>query len=142
MKLNFRLRRNPKTLTRSAFFLVVGIGVLVVTVSNVTETCRLIDTGERATGAVIALYAGATSHPEIEFRDSAGQVVRFPGNGFVSHRVGDQVEVIFKPKDPVGTAVLNEPGALWSLEIADGLLGATMVMVSLGVVFIERGESR
>lgn len=141
MGLHFRLGRDPKTLIRALVFLGVGIGVLSFTVANVTETRRLVDTGDRAVGAVIALYAGATSHPEIEFKDSAGHIVRFPGNGFVSHRVGDRVEVLFRAQNPVGTAVLNEPGALWSFDIADGLLGAVMVIASLGTAFISQGKS-
>jgi hypothetical protein len=107
---------------RGTVLVVAGIVTLILVGVSVIGTLRLLRSGQRAKGMVTALYAG-NAHPKIEFVANGGATVVFPGNGFVSHRVGDAVDVLYAPENPGRSAVLEEPGALWLFDASTGVLG-------------------
>lgn len=109
---------------RARGFVLVAAGIITMTMVGVSivGTLLLVRNGQRAKGLVTALYAG-TSHPKVEFVDKDGGTIVFPGNGFVSHRVGDAVDVLYAPENPGHSALLEEPGALWMFDVSTGVLG-------------------
>lgn len=101
------------------------------------HTNRFIARASRAEATVVSLYAGS-SHPKFEFIDPHGEKLNFYGSGWISHRVGDRVPVLFLENDPHGTAQLGEPGALWFLPGAFVLLGGAALLIGLTVLLRSR----
>jgi hypothetical protein len=99
-----------------------GIGMLVISVLVGYAKSQFLEHARRAEGTVTALEAG-TSHLRIEFVDDLGNRVMFPGNGWVSHRVGDRVQVVYSKDDPIPTAELDEPGSIWSWTTSIAVIG-------------------
>ena len=122
---------------RGYVFLVAGVATLMMVAFSVWGTSRLVRHGLRAKGIVTALYAG-TSHPKVEFVARDGTTFVFPGNGFVSHRVGDAVTVLYAAENPGPSAVLEEPGALWMFNVSTGMLG--LGAVAAGLYLLRRAE--
>jgi Protein of unknown function (DUF3592) len=116
-------------LLRGILLTLCGAVVLGIALVNVQSTRELVRTGLRVQGSVATLAAG-TSHPRVEFEDPSGQKIDFAANGFVSHRAGERVVVLFDARDPLGTAVLDESGALWFFDVLSALLG--MLMIAMG----------
>jgi hypothetical protein len=112
-----------------------GVEFLSIALVNVNSTHELVRTGQRAQGSVVMLAAG-TSHPRVEFEDPSGHKVEFAGNGFVSHRAGERVVVLFDVRDPSGTAILDESGALWFFDVLSALLG--ILMIGMGLYSMRR----
>ena len=118
---------DPVKSIRGAVFVTAGIALLWFVFTHVQSTRELLTGGRRVQGTVVKLSAG-TSHPAIEFEDARGRKVMFSGNGFVSHRVGERVAVIYRDQDPETSAVLDEPGALWFFDVLTGVLGCAFIV--------------
>ena len=131
-------RKDRVAVFRGLILALTGLVIAAFVAVSVLGTRELVQTGQRAQGRVVELAAG-TSHPTIEFEDTAGRTIQFAGNGFVSHQRGDKVRVLFDERDPDTSAVLDEPGALWFFDAATGLLGAAMI--ALGIFSATRRKS-
>jgi hypothetical protein len=122
---------------RGVVLAVAGVATLLMVSVSALGTIRLVRHGLRAKGSVTALYAGS-SHPKVEFVARDGATFVFPGNGFVSHRVGDAVTVVYHADNPGGSAVLDEPGALWMFDVATGTLG--LGALAAGLFLLRRAR--
>jgi hypothetical protein len=120
---------------RLAGVLVSFAGLLFVGISVITSlvTRDFISNAQRAEATVVSLYAGS-SHPKLEFVRPDGEKVDFYGSGWISHRVGDRVPVLYL-KD--GAAKIDEPGSLWFLPGMFGALGGAALLVSV-FMFLRR----
>ena len=115
---------------KSAVFTLVGVALLISAVGWAVSTRRFVARAATTPGVVIRLNAGG-SHPEVRFTSAAGHVIEYPQGGMIwGYRVGDTVEVLYKPDNPTGSAVINRPGALWGLVAMDFLLGAGFVLLA------------
>lgn len=54
------------------------------------------------------------AHPDIEFTDGTGAMVRYNQNGMGSRRVGTPIPVLYDPHAPADTAVANAFWQLWT----------------------------
>jgi hypothetical protein len=93
---------------------------------------------QRAEGTVTALKAG-TSHVLIEFNDHAGNRIEFPGNGWISHRVGERVPVVYSEDNPIPTAQLDEPGAIWGWTGSLAFIGSVLSLTGAYTFGKRRG---
>ena len=125
---------------KGGFFTFVGLVILTFVFLDVQSTRELIRTGQRVQGLVTELAAG-TSHPMVAF-EAAGERIEFPGNGFVSHRKGERVAVLFDASSPHTSAILDEPGALWFTAVGNGLLGGGMLIAGLSLLLRRRGAAK
>jgi hypothetical protein len=66
----------------------------------------------RAQGVVIRQNAGK-HHVEIKFTTASGEAVQYSQNGDISYEAGEQVTVLYDPKEPMLTASTDATGALW-----------------------------
>jgi len=122
------------TWLRGLTLLLGGAITLGFAVIDLRSTRELVEHAHHANGTVVALNAG-TSHPEVRFKEAeSGEQVSFPANGWVSHRVGEQVKVLYIRRDSVMTAKLDESGALWHFPVMTALTGAGLVLASLFVL--------
>lgn len=110
-------------------FAFVGAGLLLAALADAGVTWRFVQRAQRVSGKVTGLYAGA-AHPRIEFTTPEGAQVTIAGTGFVHHRPGDRVELLF-PGDAPERAQLDEPGALWFSAVMTGLLGMALLVGGL-----------
>jgi hypothetical protein len=124
---------------KAVVLLSAGLIMLLVVGMSSAGTLRLVRSGQRAKGIVTSLYAGP-AHPKVEFIAKDGRTIVFPGNGFVSHRVGDTVDVLYTPENPEHSAVLEETGALWMFDASSGMLG--LVVCAAGVYLLRKSDSR
>jgi hypothetical protein len=122
---------------RGLVFVAAGFITLMMVSVSIVGTLRLLRSGQRAKGSVTALYAGP-AHPRVEFVAKDGSTVVFPGNGYVSYRVGDAVNVVYAPESPANSAVLEEPGALWMLDASSGMLGVGLC--AAGVCLLRKSH--
>lgn len=112
--------------------ILIGIGVVLLIGAGITgySQYRFVQSAQVAQGSVVALNAGS-SHPEIEFTDASGSIVRYPQGGFIfGYRVGDSVAVLYDPLDP-RHAVIDTPGALWFTPGLLALLGLAFALFPL-----------
>ena len=100
----------------------VGLGVIGLSVFVGNVTADFLRSARRAEGTVTALEAG-NSHVRVEFMDQSGRRVVFPGNGWISHRVGERVPVVYSDDNPTATAHLDEPGSVWSWTVSLAAIG-------------------
>ena len=111
-------------------FTFVGAALMIGALCWGASTRRFVARAVSAPGVVVKLNAGG-SHPEVRFTTAAGEVVDYAQGGMIwGYRAGDQVEVLYEPANPAGSAVLNRPGALWGFVAMDFLLGASFILVA------------
>lgn len=108
-------------LLRAVIFLPLGLCLLLVTYSLVTERLAFLAQAARADGHVSALNAGG-SHPQIDFNDAAGNPISYPESGLIyGYAVGDSVTVRYDAEAPARTAIIEDRGALWGASLLVGL---------------------
>jgi hypothetical protein len=112
---------------------VAGAAFVALSVLGVLNTNSFISRAKRGEATVVSLYAGS-SHPKFEFVDPNGEKLSFYGTGWISHRVGDRVPVLFLDSDSRKTVKLDEPGALWFLPGAFGFFGGAALLTGLAVL--------
>lgn len=83
---------------------------------------------QRARGNVSAVNAGG-SHPQIDFRDATGRVISSPETGLMfGYAIGDWVNVLYRPKTPATTALIDDRGALWGASLLAGLFACVFAL--------------
>jgi len=112
---------------RGAGFMLAGTALLAFVWLGAQAKTEFAHDARRAEGIVVALQAGP-AHPKIEFADTNGNKVAFFAGGWISHRVGDRVQVLFLEDAPLATAQLDEPGSRWFLLTIVGTLGGGMLI--------------
>jgi hypothetical protein len=113
---------------QAAIFVAAGVGMLLLAAAVGYEKTEFLAQARRAEGLIVALEAG-TSHVRVEFTDHAGNIVVFPGNGRVRHRVGERVPVVYSEAEPLASAELDEPGSVWNWTVSLACLGLAFCVV-------------
>ncbi|NYF22936.1 hypothetical protein HDC36_004426 [Xanthomonas sp. JAI131] len=107
-------------------FALIGIGLLGIAVNLALNRHAFLARARIADGVVSRLNAGG-SHPEIAFTTGAGEKISYPQGGLISgYRQDQRVRVRYLPERPAGSAIVDDPGALWGVP---GFLGG------LGLIF-------
>jgi hypothetical protein len=108
----------------------VGIILLSIGAFMAIQALQFEHIANSAQGNVIALNAGG-SHPEISFMVS-DKKYNFPQGGFIfGYKTGDIVTVLYDPKNPSGTATLNNFGALWFAPALLSFIGLLFIAAAL-----------
>ncbi|MDR6674388.1 DUF3592 domain-containing protein [Xanthomonas sp. 1678] len=114
-------------------FALLGLVLLGIAAGLALDRHEFLARAQTADGVVSRLNAGG-AHPEIAFTTGAGEKISYPQGGFISiHRPGQTVRVHYLPEWPSGSAVIDDPGALW---------GVPVVMGGMGLIFGIAGVSR
>lgn len=119
--------------------LFLGIGALLVLASALWagSTASFVAGAGSAPGKVVALNAGG-SHPEIEFTPEGSTPVQYPQGGLIAgYAVGDDVQVLYAPDDPI-RATIDNPGALYGFP----LIGLAMGLIFASVGWMLRRTAR
>ncbi|MEE4183563.1 DUF3592 domain-containing protein [Pseudomonas viridiflava] len=113
---------NQGTLLRALIFIPLGLCLLFIALWLGQDRLGFLAHAQRAEGHVSALNSGG-SHPQIEFTDATGRVISYPESGLIfGYEAGDSVTVRYRPESPSGTAIIEDPGALWGATLLTGLL--------------------
>jgi Protein of unknown function (DUF3592) len=126
--------------TQGAILGVVGLCVLGLSIFAYQLKSEFLRHAQRAEGTVTALTAG-NSHVLVEFNDRAGNRIEFPGNGWISHRVGERVHVVYSEDNPIPTAQLDEPGAIWSWTWSLAIIGCALSVTGVYTFRKRRGPN-
>jgi hypothetical protein len=122
-------------------FLVAACALIAVAVHVGSSTREFVQHAAHAPGVVTTLNAGG-SHPDIEFTTASGKKVRYPQGGFIGgYKPGDRVRVLYDPADPIATASIDDPGALWSGPGAAALFGLGFALIGLISLFRPSASS-
>ncbi|WP_260961092.1 DUF3592 domain-containing protein [Pseudomonas citri] len=109
-------------------FALIGIGLLGIAANLSLDRREFLAYARTADGIVSHLNAGG-SHPEIVFTTDTGEKISYPQGGLIfGYHQGEAVRVHYLPEQPAGSAVIDDPGALWG---PSGLLGALGLMFAL-----------
>ncbi len=123
---------------KSAFFLIVGLMLIVGAAMLATDDRQFVRQAIRAPGVVSALRAGG-GHPQITFRTATRQTVSYPQNGWIAgYKVGDPVTVLYRADDPRGTASIDAIGAVWAAPILLFVLGFGFCVLAIGDILHQR----
>ncbi|KIH82735.1 hypothetical protein UCMB321_3512 [Pseudomonas batumici] len=80
------------------------------------------------------------SHPEIAFTTRSGEKISYPQGGIIfGYQQNQPVRVYYLPEQPAGSAVVDDPGALWGPSGLLGCLGLMFTFVGLAIVIHQRG---
>ncbi|MGC1276424.1 MAG: DUF3592 domain-containing protein [Planctomycetaceae bacterium] len=135
---------NPATKMQRAagrLFLVVGVGLLIVSASSGISTARFLHGSSIAQGSVIAIVdeqdaeGDFSLRPRIVFETAEGQRAEFESrqrSNRSPYRVHDLVEVVYDPYRPTH-AEINTVFNLWSVSIISFLVGASFVGVAVAL---------
>ncbi|SCX69340.1 Protein of unknown function [Pseudomonas sp. NFACC32-1] len=121
-------------------FALIGIGLLSVAVNLTLERREFLAHAQSADGVVSRLNAGG-SHPEIAFTTANGEKISYPQGGFIfGYRQDQPVRVHYLPEQPTGSAIVDDPFALWGTPGVLGLIGLVFTLVGLVKVTRHRGR--
>ena len=116
-----------------------GIGVLFLAlgIASLVSSWRLVDTGMRAEGEVIALVGTRTAQPRVRFVDETGRVIEFTSNAGrnpPAYGIGERIQVLYPAGKPE-RAVIRGTFSLWGFAIIGGGLGllCTLIGIASGV---------
>ncbi|WP_433333050.1 DUF3592 domain-containing protein [Spirillospora sp. CA-294931] len=105
----------------AAFFAVVGVTMLVLTVIHVQDEVRLAREGEEAPGVVVKRWSERKDrYADVDFTTSAGKRVRVSlneSNWDGMPKVDEKVRVRYARSDPKGSAIGTERGMLTAYGI-------------------------
>jgi hypothetical protein len=90
-------------------------------------TRQFIVNAQHTEGTVIGMYAGP-AHPEIEYTDQSGLRRTFPGTGWVSHKTGERVKVLYVDRGGDHAAKLDGWGSLWLSACMTGVIGTAALL--------------
>lgn len=139
-KTNQDAANQPTALSRlkAALSTVVGIALMLVCLVLAFYTWRFTANAAAASGTVTRLNAGG-SHLQVRFTTAAGDVVEYAQNGLIGgYQAEDTVEVLYDPRDPKASAVINSFGALWGFTLIGFVSGAAFV--GLGRLALRRPD--
>ncbi|MCI0994454.1 DUF3592 domain-containing protein [Pseudomonas corrugata] len=121
-------------------FALIGIGLLVIAVNLTLDRREFLSRAQAADGVVSRLNAGG-SHPEIAFTSVGGEAISYPQGGMIfGYQPGQSVRVYYLPEQPVGSAVIDDPGALWGPSGLLGCLGLMFAFAGLSKTIFQHGR--
>lgn len=121
-------------------FALIGIGLLAITADFTLERRDFLARAQTADGIVSHLNAGG-SHPEIAFTTDSGETISYPQNGFIFGYQQDQpVRVYYLPEQPAGSAIVDDPAALWGTPGVLGCIGLVFTLVGLVRAIRQHGR--
>lgn len=104
-------------------------------------TRTLLHTGRRAVGFVAAAIdpSAAQAHPVVTFTATGGLPVKFIQNGYEANPHHEQVEVIYDPRQPATTAVVNNFQVLWMWSLVSAGFGTLLLsLAGVSLLMIAR----
>jgi hypothetical protein len=127
------------------FFAFVGVGLLVLSVSQVLHVRQVLAHGQELGGEVHAIQMEPDSdgmhiyYPVVRFRTPEGVEREFRGTGASSdsYQVGEAVLVIYNPAQP-DVPRLRNFGELWLWPVAFGAIGLLFAGVGLSALLFGR----
>jgi len=111
--------------------------ILILTVLAATNEYAFVQGAAHAKGVVTRQNHGK-HHVDIKFTAASGEVVEYTQNGFVSYEVGEEVAVLYDPKDPDQLSSADAIGALWVWTIGLSILTLGALIVSMGSIFLPK----
>ena len=112
----------PADRFKSYVFLVAGLLLVGGTLCWAWSTRAFVAAAHRAPGRVVKFNAGS-AHLQVEFA-ADGHSYSYPQNGLIAgYKVGDRVTVLYEPRYPQQTAVIDGFGAIWGFAILMWLMG-------------------
>lgn len=121
-------------------FTLIGIALLIAAARQFGNRRTFLRESARTSGVVVALAenreGGEISYfPEVEFKTSAGRVVRFQSGMGSSHpqQVGDIVFVRYRPEQPL-RAEIDSFMSLWGTTLVFAVLGTAFEFVGIGIL--------
>jgi hypothetical protein len=121
-----------------------GLVLLCVTCLLLVATGRVASseyefrqTASHAKGVVIRQNAGK-HHVEITFTTAAGESLQYSQNGHISYEVGDEVTVLYDPKEPGQNAETDAIGAVWANTIGLSIFSAFAFVFSMLTIFFPK----
>ncbi|MBD0687801.1 MULTISPECIES: DUF3592 domain-containing protein [unclassified Pseudomonas] len=125
---------------RGVLFALIGIGLLSIAVHLTLDRREFLAHAQTADGVVSRLNAGG-SHPEIAFTTDSGEKISYPQGGFIfGYRQDQSVRVHYLPERPAGSAIVDDPAALWGTSGLLGCLGLVFAIFGLLEVIRQRGR--
>ncbi|UZE22870.1 DUF3592 domain-containing protein [Pseudomonas sp. B21-056] len=125
---------------RGLLFALIGIGLLGIAVHLTLDRREFLAHAQIADGVVSHLNAGG-SHPEIVFTTGSGEKVSYPQGGFIfGYRQDQPVRVHYLPEQPAGSAIVDDPAALWGTSGVLGCMGLVFAIFGLLEVIRLRGR--
>lgn len=114
----------------NVFLLLVGIGMLLLSVSTALSSLRMVVTWHRATGRIVGHENVEGGYvPRVEFLAPDGVTVTFlsgTGRGVRDYQDGDIVNVLYNPVD-LEKAEIHTFMRLWFFPLVMGALAALFV---------------
>lgn len=118
-------------------FSILGVVLLFVTFSFVSNTLSTISKSTKTTGEVIGLVGSDTKKSVIRFSTPDGGVYTLESSVSSNppqHRVGDKVSVLYQTDNP-GDAKLNSFLDLWFASIITGILAISFSGIGFGMLW-------
>lgn len=110
-----------------SLFILIGLGIIIGTVTFGYQTLQFIKNASSAKGVVTELNAGQY-HPTVKFTTQEGEEIEYPQNGWnKGYEVGEEAEVLYDSQNPQNDPCVNTFGALWGFHILDLILGIVFV---------------
>ena len=121
---------------RALFFALAGGVLLIVAVVQAFGVQRYLRDTSVAAGEVVDTPHGG-SHPVVRFTTADGNVVTFPGNGWIGgYAKGDRVAVRYDPQRPQIGSKIDAIGSIWAWVIVLAVMGSGFL---LGGWLIRKG---
>ena|ERR1022692_648173 len=119
--------------------LILGIVLVVISLSDITALRRLDLSGSSAAGTVVDVLkierrGGFAYCPLVRFTTASGTVVQFKDSacgGPRDHRVGEQVRVFYIAGAPAESAAVDRGQSGWFISAFMGLIGALSIWLSI-----------
>lgn len=109
---------------RAMFFALAGGILLIVAAIQAIGVQRYLRNTSVVVGEVIDTPHGG-SHPVVRFTTADGNVITFPGNGWIGgYTKGDGVSVRYDPDSPRISPKIDAIGSIWAWVIVSAVLGA------------------
>jgi len=114
--------------------LLAGLAAVALAFAERSATRDFVQTAQRTEGTVVALFAGP-AHPEIEYADASGARHTLPGTGWVHHRPGDRVPVLYMNRGDHNDARLDEWGSLWFSACTTVGIGVALLLAGVYLIW-------
>lgn len=111
--------------------------LLIAIVPVASNEYTFAQTAARANGMVIRQNHGK-HHVQIGFTTASGTAIEYAQNGHISYETGEQVTVLYDPKEPRLTASTDAVGALWGGTIDLSLFALGAFALAMLAIFFPR----